>query len=143
MNKLENFLSRLQKVKKTGNNSWIACCSAHEDKSPSLSVSVGDDERILVHCFAGCGIDAIAGAIGFSVSDLMPDKKPDEVRNARRIPFSPSDVLACTKNDAALIYVVMCDLDKGKELTEKQIKDAKKASARIYSAANMGGANNG
>ena len=142
-NKLDNFVSRLSKAKRTGNDSYIACCPAHEDRSPSMTVREVEDGMLLIHCFAGCGIDAIAGAIGFSVSDLMPDKKPDEVRNARRIPFSPSDVLACTKNDAALIYVVMCDLDKGKELTEKQIKDAKKASARIYSAANMGGANNG
>lgn len=142
-NKLDNFVSRLSKAKRTGNDSYIACCPAHADKSPSMTVREVEDGMLLVHCFAGCGIDDIAGAIGFSISDLMPDKQPDELRKSRRIPFSPSDVLACTKNDAALLYVVMCDLDKGILLTEKQVKEAKKAAARIYSAANMGGANNG
>jgi hypothetical protein len=108
-----------------------------------MTVREVEDGMLLVHCFAGCGIDAIAGAIGLSISDLMPDKQPDELRKSRKIPFSPSDVLACTKNDASLIYVVMCDLDKGIDLTDKQIKAAKKAAARIYSAANIGGANNG
>jgi hypothetical protein len=142
-NKLDNFISRLSKAKRTGNDSYIACCPAHADKSPSMTVREVEDGMLLVHCFAGCGIDDIAGAIGFSISDLMPDKQPDELRKSRRIPFSPSDVLACAKNDAALLYVVMCDLDKGILLTEKQVKEAKKSAARIYSAANMGGANNG
>lgn len=142
-NKLDNFVSRLSKARRTGNDSWIGCCPAHEDKSPSLTVREADEGMLLVHCFAGCSIDAIAGALGFSVSDLMPDKPADEIRKSRKIPFSPSDVLACAKNDAALLYVVMCDLSKGIALTSKQIEAAKKAAARIYSAANMGGANNG
>ena len=142
-NKLDNFVSRLSKAKRTGNDSWIACCPAHADKSPSMTVREVEDGMLLVHCFAGCGIDEIAGSIGMSISDLMPDKQPDEIRKARKIPFSPSDVLACAKNDAALLYVVMCDLSKGVMLTDRQIEAAKKAAARVYSAANMGGLNNG
>ena len=33
---------------------WIACCPAHDDRTPSLSISDGDDGRVLVHCHAGC-----------------------------------------------------------------------------------------
>ena len=33
---------------------WIAKCPAHKDSSPSLSIGVGRDGRVLVHCFAGC-----------------------------------------------------------------------------------------
>jgi len=32
---------------------WLACCPAHEDRHPSLSIKVADD-RLLLHCFAGC-----------------------------------------------------------------------------------------
>jgi hypothetical protein len=31
-----------------------ACCPCHEDHEPSLSITDGQDERLLIHCFAGC-----------------------------------------------------------------------------------------
>ncbi len=34
--------------------SWIACCPAHHDRSPSLSISAGPDGKVLVRCHAGC-----------------------------------------------------------------------------------------
>lgn len=33
---------------------WMACCPVHEDRSPSLSISAGNDGKILVRCHAGC-----------------------------------------------------------------------------------------
>ncbi|MCZ6718345.1 MAG: AAA family ATPase, partial [Gammaproteobacteria bacterium] len=47
---------------KNGDN-WIACCPAHDDKNPSLSVSNGSDERVLVHCHAGCPQEAVIAAL--------------------------------------------------------------------------------
>jgi putative DNA primase/helicase len=35
-------------------NSWIARCPAHDDKTPSLSISEGEDGKVLVYCHAGC-----------------------------------------------------------------------------------------
>ncbi len=32
----------------------MACCPCHEDREPSLSITDGQDGRLLVHCFAGC-----------------------------------------------------------------------------------------
>jgi len=46
-------LDRLDKVKQTGPDRWIACCPAHDDKSPSLAVRELDDGRILLHDFGG------------------------------------------------------------------------------------------
>lgn len=48
-------------------------CPAHEDRSPSLSIREGDDGRVLVHCFAGCSIEAICEALGWQMADLFPD----------------------------------------------------------------------
>lgn len=139
MNKLENFLSRLDKVKRVGQSAYIACCPAHADKNPSMTIREVENGMILAHCFAGCSIDQIAGAVSMELYELMPDKAPDETRKARSIPFAPSDVMACCKTDACLLYVVMCDLSKGIELTREQIRNAKKAAGRIYAAAQMAG----
>lgn len=40
-------------AKKVGNN-YLTCCPAHNDKNPSLSISVTAKGKILWHCFAGC-----------------------------------------------------------------------------------------
>lgn len=41
--------------------SGMACCPAHDDKTPSLSIGQTRDGRPLVHCFTGCrGVDVIA-----------------------------------------------------------------------------------
>ena len=33
---------------------WMARCPAHEDRSPSLSISSGRDGKVLLCCHAGC-----------------------------------------------------------------------------------------
>ncbi|WP_297505067.1 CHC2 zinc finger domain-containing protein [Ferrovum sp.] len=73
MNSAE-FLSKLKKVKRTGQLRWMACCPAHEDKSPSLSVKEGKDGRILIHCFGGCGIADITRSLGIEIQDLFPER---------------------------------------------------------------------
>ena len=42
---------------------WIACCPAHEDTTPSLSIGLGHEGRVLLHCFAGCSYAAILDAL--------------------------------------------------------------------------------
>jgi 5S rRNA maturation endonuclease (ribonuclease M5) len=64
------LLDRLERVKRAGKG-WEACCPAHEDRNPSLSISVGDDGRVLLFCHAGCSVDAIVAKLGLSLSDLF------------------------------------------------------------------------
>ena len=71
MNTLD-VLDRLEQVS-GGVGKWMACCPAHNDKSPSLAVSEGDD-RVLVHCFAGCDTTDVTAAIGLNVADLFYKK---------------------------------------------------------------------
>ncbi len=33
---------------------WMARCPAHDDRAPSLSISTGDQGKVLVRCHAGC-----------------------------------------------------------------------------------------
>ena len=58
-------------------DSWTARCPAHDDSTPSLSISEGDDSRVLLHCQAGCTLDAVLSALGLDVADLFPPKQPN------------------------------------------------------------------
>ena len=49
----EDLAHRLEKPKKQGKG-WQACCPAHDDKNPSLSINDGDNGKPVVHCHAGC-----------------------------------------------------------------------------------------
>ena len=54
----------------------MACCPAHDDRNPSLSVRRAPDGRVLVHCFAGCTLDAVLAALGLRLRDLRPEARP-------------------------------------------------------------------
>lgn len=63
-------------------NGWSARCPAHQTSHQSLSIAVGDDGRILVHCFAGCDVHAITRALGLRVGDLFPNDRPQRFYRA-------------------------------------------------------------
>lgn len=67
----EEFIKLLDGVHQTSRG-WSACCPAHDDSSPSLGISIADDDRILVHCFAGCSAQEICEALELQVRDLFP-----------------------------------------------------------------------
>jgi hypothetical protein len=81
---IDEFVSRLDRARKQAGG-WVARCPAHEDRIPSLSVGEGADGRVLVHCFAGCTVDAVVAALGLTVVDLFPDGH----RRGRRLPPRP------------------------------------------------------
>lgn len=64
------------KARPTGRLKWVARCPAHEDRSPSLSITEGRDGRVLVHCFGGCRPEAILKAVGLTFEDLRPAPTP-------------------------------------------------------------------
>lgn len=59
---------RARQIVESLGGSWkrrkgMCCCPAHEDRTPSLSVSIGR-QAILFHCFAGCSNDEVISALG-------------------------------------------------------------------------------
>lgn len=73
---VEEVLNRLSGVRKTANG-WQAQCPAHEDRKASLSVSMAD-ERILMHCHAGCETPAILEKIDLKPRDLFLNPLPKQ-----------------------------------------------------------------
>ena len=49
--------------KQTGDR-WQAHCPAHEDSTPSLSITQGHTQDILIKCFAGCSWKDVLGKLG-------------------------------------------------------------------------------
>lgn len=76
--------SRLKGVIKRGSGGLLAFCPSHEDDNRSLAVSIGRTGNVLVHCFAGCGIDDITGAIGLSPADLFLKTEINQLEKQRQ-----------------------------------------------------------
>lgn len=70
---LIELANRLDKPKRIGQNKLIARCPAHDDKSPSLSITYVDN-KVLMHCFGGCEVASVLDALGLTFDDLMPEK---------------------------------------------------------------------
>lgn len=58
--------------KQTGRGKYMACCPAHNDKNPSLSITETNNGHVLLNCFAGCRLEDIADALRVPASELKP-----------------------------------------------------------------------
>ena len=67
------FCSKLEQVKHN-NNSIVALCPSHNDKSPSLTASF-NSEKILVKCQAGCTFKEIVTALEMKQSQFFTPKE--------------------------------------------------------------------
>jgi hypothetical protein len=47
-------------------------CPAHADTNRSLSLGIGREDRLLVHCHAGCSLPNVLKSLGISVVALFP-----------------------------------------------------------------------
>lgn len=126
-----DLISRLSGVKKTGRHSWAACCPAHEDRSPSLSVKVTDDGRTLLHCFGGCSTESVLAAMGLEMSDLFPDKLGDLPRSRG---FSAMDALRAVEAEAMVVLLLAADVLDKKPVIESDYDRLTTAVQRISEA---------
>jgi len=124
-----DLLSRLQRVRVTGRHRWQACCPAHEDKSPSMVITEADDGRILMHCFAGCAVDEIVGAIGLELSDLFPPRDVHARPDHR--PWRAGDLIALAAHESAIVAIAASWIAQGKPLSEVDRNRLQTAAARL------------
>ena len=76
---VDKFLSRLNGVRPTSNGWEARCPCRNDDNNPSLSVALGQDEKVLVTCHrgSGCSVVEICDAVNLKVIDLYPPR-PEE-----------------------------------------------------------------
>jgi 5S rRNA maturation endonuclease (ribonuclease M5) len=97
----ENFLSRLDGVRKTGTG-WVARCPCrNDDNNPSLSIGQGNDGRTLLTCHRAmsCNVEQICQSVGLRVSDLMPNS------NVKRIYEKPAPTRSPAEKTSASIKI--------------------------------------
>lgn len=136
---LDSIIQRLRKVKGRG-DSFVACCPAHEDRSPSLTVRETQDGRILMHCFAGCSIGDITGALGVDMSDLFPPKAdPIQPIKPERRRFFAADLLKVIEFEATIVALCAHDMSAGRTLADVDRDRLMLAKQRITSALEAGG----
>ena len=129
MANIDNLLSRLERVRQTGSNTWMACCPGHEDKFASLSVRHDDDGKALIHCFAGCSVHEVVVAIGLEVSDLFPPR--ESFGKPERRPFPAMDALRGIAFEALVVSAAASALLAGHPFTQVDRDRLSMAAARI------------
>lgn len=91
---LQRVLVKLKGVEERGGLQFAARCPAHDDREPSLSVSWGDKNAVVLHCHAGCDADDVLSEIGLTWKSLSA--KP-----------SQTAVYRYTDEDDNLLYEVV------------------------------------
>lgn len=129
----DEFVSRLEKVRRTGRGTWIACCPAHEDRTPSMTIREADDGRILLHCFAGCDVSAITGAVGVELHELFPDSREDYTAPLRRS-FPAADVLEALVGETFYVAYMAAAMAGGYQLEERDKLILEQACDRVMEA---------
>ena len=134
MSQLEPILSRLSKVRGR-NGSYTACCPAHDDKSPSLAIRE-EDGKVLLHCFGGCSVSDVVGALGMEMTDLFPPKTDMGIPMSPqpRVKFFASDLLRVIAMEASIVSICAYDMAKGKNLPSADLARMQLAYQRINEA---------
>lgn len=142
MSNVDNLLARLDRVKRSGRDSWMACCPAHADRSASLSIRETEDGRILVHCFAGCSVHEVLGSVGLSMDDLFPSRPENHSRPERR-PFPAADVLRAIGFEALVVAAAGVSLLAGQPFSDVDRVRLILAVSRIQAALTAAGVDHG
>ena len=131
-NNLDLVLSRLEKVNSLGKGKYLAICPSHDDRSPSLAIKQVDD-RILIHCFAGCDTADVLQSMQLEFSDIMPNTAKGNFPREKS-PFYSSDVLKTLREDMQILIACALHMSKGFKLCESDLRRLFLASSKIKHA---------
>lgn len=124
------ILDRLEKVRQVKPDSWVACCPAHDDRSPSLAISDKGD-RVLMHCYGGCTFDEIRAALGMQPHEFFADGKAPK---AAAPGVSIRSLNAALVRELVLCWVLAADRAQGKPIRPADIERERIARQRITQA---------
>ena len=130
------ILDRLERVKTTGSGSWLASCptSAHKrgDRSRGLSIRAADD-RVLIHCHAGCAAVDIVEALGLTLADLY-DRPAAHTRVSSQSRVPARDLLEIISEETSVVAIVATDMLENRAISELDWRRLATAASRIARA---------
>ena len=116
MEPVELLLSRLEHVRANRNGTWVARCPAHDDRSPSLSIATGDDGKVLLHCFAGCGAVDVVEAVGLELSSLFPETHDWKGQRRSRVDYKA--LVTLLQHEITVLIIAAQKVRAGETLTD-------------------------
>lgn len=128
---VNNLLSRLDKVRERKPDTWVACCPAHGDRNPSLSITRGDDGRVLLRCWAGCTALDVVQTLGMTLADLF--EQPDYHAKPSRKRLYPNyrHILELVKHELTVLMIGAEKIHKNEKLTEQEYRTVSRAYVNI------------
>lgn len=76
---IDRVLDALRYDGQRGGHTFKCLCPAHDDSKESLSVTVGKNGLVLLHCHAGCETKKVVAALGLTFADLaFPKHQPPQ-----------------------------------------------------------------
>lgn len=122
LDRLRDHDSRLRRIRP---GRWVCRCPAHEDRTPSLTITESDSGNVLLKCWPGCTVDAIVSSLGLSLSDLFP--KEESYQPSRKPRYSATDVVETCVAEAFIMMVALRHIRSGGALS--QVDDARLTQA--------------
>jgi hypothetical protein len=127
----QDLIDRLAKVKATGPGRWIACCPAHKDENPSLSIEELEDGRTLIHCFAGCGAIEVLDAVSLDWAPLFPPSVDRQEFKPSRRSIPAGALLQIAEMEILAVYLLATDLRASKTISDADFERLGQAAARL------------
>lgn len=130
---VDSILDRLDKVRQNGPGRWVACCPAHDDRSPSFSVKDGGD-RVLLYCHGGCQFDEVVAALGLHPHELF------EGGTAPRhlLPgITRRDVLDTLVTEVLICEIADADRAAGRPISDADAERIRQARQFVQAAAGV------
>ena len=130
---IDNILAQLTKVRQRQPGQWSACCPAHADRGPSLSVREFPSGAVGVYCFAGCSVGAVVAALGLDMSDLFPPRQVtgNEPKRTPRL-LTAGQALELLDREAHLVAVAAANVLHGVVLNQNDLTRITQAAGRIH-----------
>ena len=132
MNPIDTVLPLLAKVRRRQVGQWSACCPAHDDQSPSLSVRETAEGAVLLHCFAGCNVAEVVGSLGLEMSALFPPcERPANAPPRLARLLTQGQALEILGNEAQLVGLCAGNMGHGIALSDEDRARVLQAAGRI------------
>jgi putative DNA primase/helicase len=107
---VDEVLAYFPDAKRSGTG-WTVRCPAHDDRTPSLTISTGNGGRTLLKCHAGCRTEDVLSELGLSFRDLYPTPETVTTPTLRSSPSMPT-TYDYRDVDGTLLHQVVRGVDK-------------------------------